>query len=384
MNVLRANVMRLECGRARRCNFTSATRAAISRTYLPNSQSSLIPCEFGGSLFTGKFSQDGTLFLSGCQDEYIRVFDTSTKFRLTKQIHALHIGWSIIDIDLSPSGETAIYSSWSHFVHMISLGDDVKGQQEVLNFRPSSTPFCLFSIAFSSNGQEILGGANDACIYVYDMNVHDRVLKVQAHSDDINAIAFTDSSSNVIISGSDDRRVKLWDRRTLTSKRDSVGDFDAHQGGVTHIDAKGDGHQFITNSKDHSVRLWDIRKLPPADLSCRLVKPVMKYTGHKVRETLNRAYFSPKVSTGQQFICTGSANGSVFIYDVLTGEVLREITGHTATVRDVAWHPYLPLILSSSWDRTVGQIEYRDEPTKPLRRVLRAPRYRQLGSSGDY
>jgi len=36
--------------------------------------------------------------------------------------------------------------------------------------------------------------------------------------------------------------------------------------------------------------------------------------------------------------------------------------GHQAVIRDVAWHPTEPLILSSSWDQTVQKWSYQQKP----------------------
>jgi len=44
----------------------------------------------------------------------------------------------------------------------------------------------------------------------------------------------------------------------------------------------------------------------------------------------------------------------VSVYDVLTGKIVSKLQGHRACVRDVAWHPYEPVITTSSWDGSVG------------------------------
>jgi len=77
------------------------------------------------------------------------------------------------------------------------------------------------------------------------------------------------------------------------------------------------------------------------------------YTGHTVLQTLVRARFSPKFTTGQRYIYTGCAAGRVVIYDLLTGQIVKELAGHQGVVRDVSWHPYRPEIISSSWDFSV-------------------------------
>lgn len=85
----------------------------------------------------------------------------------------------------------------------------------------------------------------------------------------------------------------------------------------------------------------------------------MTYRGHDVLETLVRAYFSPLETTAQAYIVTGSAAGSIHVYDVLTGEPVTVIPeAHGACVRDVAWHPHAPLLASASFDGRVSLWDY--------------------------
>lgn len=34
-----------------------------------------------------------------------------------------------------------------------------------------------------------------------------------------------------------------------------------HLEGITYIDTRGDGRYFISNGKDQTIKLWDIRKM---------------------------------------------------------------------------------------------------------------------------
>lgn len=40
----------------------------------------------------------------------------------------------------------------------------------------------------------------------------------------------------------------------------AVGFFMGHRAGITYLDLKGDGRHFISNSKDQTIKLWDMRK----------------------------------------------------------------------------------------------------------------------------
>ena len=43
---------------------------------------------------------------------------------------------------------------------------------------------------------------------------------------------------------------------------------------------------------------------------------------------LSRCHFSPQHTTGQSLIYTGCAAGRVVIYDVLTGDIVKTLSGH--------------------------------------------------------
>lgn len=125
--------------------------------------------------------------------------------------------------------------------------------------------FCVFSLSFSACGKEIINGTSDGCIYIYDRYLNRRTLKIPVRNFlrnevDVNAVGFLDDSSNVMFSGMDDGIVKLWDRRCLNETNpEPIGILVGHLDGITYIDSKNDGRYLISNSKDQSIKLWDVR-----------------------------------------------------------------------------------------------------------------------------
>ena len=54
--------------------------------------------------------------------------------------------------------------------------------------------------------------------------------------------------------------LKVWDRRTLNETNPRpVGIFAGHVDGITYIDSRNDGRHLITNCKDQTIKLWDMR-----------------------------------------------------------------------------------------------------------------------------
>ncbi|XP_061121271.1 DDB1- and CUL4-associated factor 11 isoform X1 [Syngnathus typhle] len=383
-------------GRCKGSSFSHGECSRIRSHFLPNYVSQ--KAKYNHKAFCGVYSEDGNMFLSACQDQHIRLYDTSRgRFLLRQTVKARDVGWSVLDVCFTPDAQHVLYSSWSDYIHLCSINGDSENHT-ALDLNPDERRFCVFSLAASTDGKEILGGANDGCLYVFDLEQNKRTLKVSAleidaHEDDVNAVAFADSSSQLLFSGSDDALCKVWDRRTLRENRpEPVGQLAGHRDGITFIHSKGDARYLISNSKDQTIKLWDVRKFSPKEglAASRLAvtqqnwdyrwqrvpqralrrhkiagdTSVMTYRGHGVLHTLIRCRFSPEFSTGQRFIYSGCSTGKIVIYDVLTGAVVSKLLGHGACVRDVTWHPYEDNIISSSWDCVVQMWEHRQ--THPL------------------
>ncbi|KAI8509552.1 hypothetical protein Bbelb_119800 [Branchiostoma belcheri] len=360
--------------------FSAGHRAAVGSRFIPSVPS--VQTRYGYKAFCGQYSRDGQVYLTACQDQRIRVYDTRRGgFRLTRTIRAPNIEWSILDTALSSDGRFVVYSGWADSIYVCEVGKQEGGVTQ-LPFSHDGFASCVFSLTFSHDDSEIMGAANDGCLYVFDRCRAERTLCIHAHSNDANAVTFADASSQILFSGGDDGLLKVWDRRALSEESPrEVGVLLGHLDGVTHIHSRGDNRFLISNSKDQTIKLWDIRSLSPAASvkpslsrlrglrrwdyrwqrapSDRLTAPrlpgdtaVMTYAGHVVLRTLIRCYFSPDFTTGQRYIYSGSATGDIVVYDVLTGQVAKRLKGHRSCVRDVSWHPYVPRMLSVSWDCT--------------------------------
>ena len=269
-------------------------------------------------VFCGQFSKDGSIFMSATQDKMLRLYDTEN-WSCIKKIRARDMGWAVLDTDYSPDQRWVIYTSWSNYAHMCNTTGENE-THEPLDMKPGSNGrFCLFSVKFSPNSQEIIGGSCDKRVYVFDLVKKERIMRVEGHNDDINTVAYADETGNIFFSGSDDQLIKVWDRRVLDQKEKScnVGTLVGHLEGITHINSKGDGRYLISNGKDQCIKLWDIRKMSDNTVKPKRVSnwdyrsgfrgnrrnqfdgkkkdsadcSLMTYRGHSVYQTLIRYTF---------------------------------------------------------------------------------------------
>lgn len=165
-----------EQGRCRGSSFSHGECSRIRSHFLPNHVTH--KDTYQQKAFCGVYSDDGNMFLSACQDQNIRLYDTSSgRFNLKQTVKARDVGWSVLDVCFTPDSHNVLYSSWSDYIHVCSVDGDSE-THTALDLNPDERRFCVFSLAASTDGKEILGGANDGCLYVFDREQNRRTLKV--------------------------------------------------------------------------------------------------------------------------------------------------------------------------------------------------------------
>ncbi|CAM8972388.1 unnamed protein product [Rhodiola kirilowii] len=381
-------------------NFSLADKTNILSRYLPVNGPCFID-RIKSRAYISQFSVDGSLFTTAFQGSFIRIYDVERGWKVHKDVLARGLRWTITDTSLSPDQRYLVYASMSPIVHIVNITSgsaesvaNVTDVHDGLDFSvDEEDDFSIFSVKFSTDGRELVGATSDNSICVYDLHASKLALRIPAHTADVNTVCFADESGHLIYSGSDDSLCKVWDRRCLITKGQASGVLMGHLEGVTFIDSRGDGRYLISNGKDQTIKLWDIRKMSDKAVRRPRVRDdewdyrwadypahaknlkhphdqsLATYRGHQVLRTLIRCYFSPVQSTGQKYIYTGSSDDCVYIYDLVSGDQVAKLEYHEAPIRDCNWHPIFPMLVSSSWDGVIARWEFpgNGEVNTPLK-----------------
>ncbi|CAL4949828.1 unnamed protein product [Urochloa decumbens] len=393
------STFKLLSGRESNCSgmgrFSSADCSYALRKHLPVKGPWCVD-DMDSEAYISQFSADGSLLIGGFRGSHIRVYNSEKNWKVHKDITCKRLRWTVSDIALSPDQQFLAYSSLSPTVHIVNVQNAVRESHaniteihEGLDFSDDDDGFSfgIFSVKFSKDGRELVVGNNNESICIYDLGANKVTERINAHVADVNVVTFADETSDVLYSGSDDSLCKVWDRR-CHKKQKPVGVLTGHLDGITFIDSRGDGHYFISNCKDQTIKLWDLRKMSSTTKDCtskayewdyrwmtypseaRYLKhpydqSLATFRGHSVLRTLIRCYFSPMHSTGQRYIYTGSSDQCVYIYDVAMGKVVEKLRWHGSIIRDCSWHPYLPTLISSSWDGYLVRWEATEDDKDP-------------------
>ena len=345
-------------------------------------------------------SPDGRLALSGSLDHTVRVWDIATG--ACPRIGEGH-SQPVAGVAFAPDGHYGISAAMDGAVRLWQLDGDgakaIKVSDEGLR--------CL---ALSARDRRLVTGGDDGVTIVWDLSTLKPVARLQeGHTAEVYSVAFSADGSS-IVSGSKDRTGRVWDVATgvqtayffeggesitgaafvagtdlvLTASGDrfkeiedrkvfgAVGakrmdtgkgrglvllwnraaDFgwplECHTRSLTGLAIDNEGHRFISGSADGSVRLWDV----DSGAQLRL------FTGH------TSAVTCVAMSQDRRIVAAAGATGVIRIWDADRLDPARVLEGHQKGIGELAFLPDGHRLLSVSgdhsvrlWDLTTGRAQ---------------------------
>ncbi|XP_030008432.1 autophagy-related protein 16-1 isoform X1 [Sphaeramia orbicularis] len=219
----------------------------------------------------------------------------------------------------------------------------------------------ITSIEFDSAGSYLLAASNDFASRIWTVDDYRLRHTLTGHSGKVLSARFLLDNAR-IVSGSYDRTLKLWDLRSKvcmktvfagSSCNDIVcteqcvmsGHFDKKVrfwdiraesivrelellGRVTSLDLNHDRTELLTCSRDDLVKIIDLRT--------NAVRQTFSAQGFKCGADWTRVTFSPDGS----YVAGGSADGALYVWNVLTGKVDRTLDrNHNSAINSVSWSP---------------------------------------------
>lgn len=199
----------------------------------------------------------------------------------------------------------------------------------------------VFSLAFSPKGNMLVSGSYDEAVFLWDVRTARLMRSLPAHSDPVSGVDFV-RDGTLAASCSSDGLIRIWDTGTGQCLKTLVHEDNA---AVTSVRFSPNGKFVLAATLDSCVRLWDY-------VEGRCVKT---YQGHQNEKFSLNAGFGVYTADREQtpeddededgegqhdvsrwaFVVCGSEDGKIVLWDVSSKEVLQTLSGHSGVVLGV-------------------------------------------------
>lgn len=197
------------------------------------------------------------------------------------------------------------------------------------------------SVCVSADGKRILSGGEDRTVRLWDLATGAELRRFDGHSQLVRSVAFLPDGRR-LVSGSFDRTVRIWDAQTGQQLHGLTG----HRDQVWSVSALPDGKRVVSASFDKTVRVWDIDSGQQVGM-LQLEQPVCSVAA---------------LPDGRHVLC-GDKAGIVQLWDLDKSSLVRRFEGHTDHIKGLAVSPEGRRALSAGamdgtarlWDLQTGK-----------------------------
>ncbi|KAF2868588.1 WD40-repeat-containing domain protein [Massariosphaeria phaeospora] len=304
-------------------------------------------------VFAARFDPTGQFIASGSGDRNILLWRSTG----TCENHGILAGHKQAILDLRWSRDSKVL--WSASADKTLASWDVQtGERLRRHFGHDEVINCMDSV---KRGAEVLvSGSDDGCIGIWDARTKNGMSLIQTDFP-VTAIAVSEDGTQVF-SGSIDNDIQVWDVRNRKIMFSLLG----HNDTITSLELSPDHNTLLSNSHDSTVRTWDIRPFAPVERSIRTYDGAPGGQDHN----LLKASWDKK---GER-IAAGSGDQTIAIWNAQTGKLLHKLPGHRGAVNDVRFSPgdeplckfhCIPFTLTHGsslelvWRRALGRMNIR-------------------------
>ena len=215
-------------------------------------------------------------------------------------------------------------------------------------FKPHSG---VSSATFSNSGHMVVTGSLDRRAKIWD--AESGLSKFQLppeHTRSINSAVFSPVDENLLVTASNDGTARIWD---VTARR--VLHVLAHQKQgaparpVRQAIFSPDGKRVLSACDDAKARIWDVG-------SGQIVATL----------ELDAPVHAVAYSADGERILAGGANGRAVMFDPQTGKAVVRYLGHTAAINSVAFSPDGRRALTGSSDRSAKIWDTIESDSRPI------------------
>ncbi|KAI5242709.1 WD40 repeat-like protein [Aureobasidium subglaciale] len=216
----------------------------------------------------------------------------------------------------------------------------------------------VHDISVAQDNDRFISVGGDKTVFLWDVTTHQTLRRWSGHAGRINACAFAGEGDSLVVTGSFDSTVKIWDCKqrgekpimSLPEAKDAVSSisvsgaeilagsvdgrvrcYDVRMGvvdqdvlshPVTSVTPTVNNDSYLASTLDSTLRLMDKRD---GKLLQAFRDPGFKNTNYRLRSTL---------AAGDGLAISGSEDGHIYVWDLLTGTLAHKLKHSAPALAD--------------------------------------------------
>jgi len=208
----------------------------------------------------------------------------------------------------------------------------------LFRLNPSSRPIKFIAhkktineVAINPLGHLIASCSDDATIKLWKNNIHGFGHLIKIHNAPVKSLDFS-SSSKLLISGGNDKKIKIYSLSENKILSTYENKYNIKSVRMSHDDC------LIASGDEKSAKIWDINK------QVLLNNYINEHTG-----CINCVKWSPD----NIYFASGSKDHKIKLYDIRAKGSIQTIDAHTNAVTGIDFHPSKKYMVSCSLDSTI-------------------------------
>ncbi|KAM4868161.1 autophagy-related protein 16-1 isoform X1 [Urocitellus parryii] len=265
-----------------------------------------------GEVNAVQFSPGSRLLATGGMDRRVKLWEAfGDKCEFKGSLSGSNAGITSIEFD---SAGAYLLAASNDFASRIWTVDDYRLRHTLTGHSGK-----VLSAKFLLDNARIVSGSHDRTLKLWDLRSKVCIKTVFAGSS-CNDIVCTEQC---VMSGHFDKKIRFWDIRSESVVREME-----LLGKITALDLNPERTELLSCSRDDLLKVIDLRT--------NAIKQTFSAPGFKCGSDWTRVVFSPDGS----YVAAGSAEGSLYVWSVLTGKVEKVLSKqHSSSINAVAWSP---------------------------------------------